>query len=148
MTHNNSITLERTFALPLEKVWEAISSSEKLNKWYFKIPDFKLKDGAVFNFYEPGQKKKYHHQCQILEVKPKDTLKHTWSYPELSDKIAILTWHLIARGNATMVKLTHDNIQSFKDLGEDFSIENFDKGWNTILNISLNQFLENEKEDN
>jgi hypothetical protein len=41
-----------------------------------------------------------------------------------------------------LVKLTHEGIDHFKDLGDGFSRENFTQGWNSILGQSLKVYLE------
>lgn len=127
---------------PIEKVWKALTDKHEMTVWYFDIQDFEPKIGTVFNFYEPGNENKYHHQGEILEVIPNQKLKHTWSYPDFSTLKTTVTWELQPEENGTLVKLTHGEIDNFKDLGEGFSRENFIGGWNSILRKSLKEYLE------
>jgi len=143
MTNPAPISVERTFSANVADVWNAITDKSKLDKWYFKIADFELREGAIFNFYELGPERKYHHRCEILEIKPDELLKHTWSHPSHSDGISVLTWHIIPRGTATTVRVVHDGIENFQHAGSEFSRDNFEKGWNIILGVSLAKFLEN-----
>lgn len=113
-----------------------------MKSWYFDIQDFVLETGKEFNFYEPGGADKYHHHGEILEIIPNQKLKHTWSYPDFSTLKTIVTWELQPENEHTVVKLTHEDIENFKDLGEGFSRENFTEGWNTILGQSLKEYLE------
>ena len=143
-THNMTtpITVQYTINAPADKVWKALTDKNEMKSWYFDIQDFVLKTGEEFNFYEPGGAGKYHHHGKIVEIIPGERLKHTWSYPDFSELKTIVTWELLPVNGSTLVKLTHDDIENFKDLGEGFSRENFTKGWNTILGQSLKEYLE------
>lgn len=127
---------------PVEKVWKALTDKQEMKSWYFDISDFDLETGHVFNFYEPGDEKKYHHQGEILEIIPDKKLKHTWSYPELSDGITTVTWELKQQGEETSVTLIHDDIDNLKELGANFSREAFAEGWNGIIGQSLKSHFE------
>lgn len=129
---------------PIDKVWKALTDKEEMKSWYFDISDFKLEIGKQFNFYEPGEAKKYHHQGVVLDFVTNEKLKHSWAYPELSDAETIVTWELQTEGNGTLAKLTHEDIENFKELGEGFSRENFTEGWNAIIGQSLKLYLENK----
>ncbi len=139
---NKPITVQYTINTPAEKVWKALTDKNEMKSWYFDIQDFVLETGQEFNFYEPGGGNKYHHQAQILEIITNQKLKYTWFYPDFSDLKTVVTWELQPENGHTVVKLTHEDIENFKDLGEDFSRENFTKGWNTILGQSLKEYLE------
>ncbi|SIQ52021.1 Activator of Hsp90 ATPase homolog 1-like protein [Chryseobacterium sp. RU37D] len=52
------IIVEDKVNVPAEKVWKALTDKNEMKAWYFDIPDFELKVGKVFNFYEPGEEKK------------------------------------------------------------------------------------------
>ncbi|MGC5743415.1 SRPBCC family protein [Chryseobacterium sp. NFX27] len=139
---NTPITVQYKINTPVEKVWKALTDTNEMKAWYFDIPDFTLEEGEIFNFYEPGEEKKYHHQCQILEIVPNKKLKHTWSYPELSDVVTTVTWELEKEDIGTLITLTHDHIEGFDGLGENFSLKSFTEGWNGIIGGSLKEYLE------
>lgn len=136
------ITVHYTIHAPVQKVWEALTHKEEMKNWYFDIHDFEPETGKEFNFFEPGEEKKYHHHGRILELIPEKRLKYTWSYPEFSKAETTVTWELQPKGEETLVTLIHEDIEDFNDLGEGFSRENFTKGWNTIIGKSLKSFLE------
>lgn len=136
------ITVQYKINAPAEKVWKALTDKNEMKSWYFDIQDFALEIGKEFNFFEPGGENKYHHQGEILEIIPNQKLKHTWSYPDFSALKTIVTWELLPEDGQTLVKLTHENIENFKDLGDGFSRDNFTQGWNTILGQSLKEYLE------
>ncbi len=140
---SHPIIIEQKVNAPAEKVWKALTARDEMKIWYFDIPDFIPEAGAVFNFYEPGEEKKYHHQAEILEIIPEKKLKHTWFYPEFSDRKTTVTWELEPQGESTLIRLIHENINGFNDLGENFSEKAFTEGWTQIIEQSLKRYLEN-----
>lgn len=136
------IVVEYKVNAPIEKVWKALTDKNEMKSWYFDIPDFELAEGKQFNFYEPGDAKKYHHQCEILEIIPHQKLKHSWAYPEFSEDKTVVTWEINAEDDGTLIRLTHEGIDNFKDLGESFSRNSFTEGWNGIIGQSLKTYLE------
>ena len=136
------IIVQYKINVPSGKVWKAVTDKSEMKVWYFDIQDFDLEVGKVFNFYEPGGENKYHHQCEIIEIIPGKKLKHTWSYPDFSDLKTMVIWELLPENDGTLVKLVHEEIENFKDLGDGFSRDNFTGGWNTIIGQSLKEYLE------
>lgn len=139
---NTPITVQYKINAPAEKVWNALTDKNEMKSWYFAIQDFALEVGKEFNFYEPGEAKKYHHQGTVLEIIPERKLKHTWTYPEFSDAVTTVTWELQQEDDGTLVTLTHDHIENFDGLGEAFSKASFTEGWNSIIGKSLKEYLE------
>lgn len=139
---NTLITVQYKINAPAGKVWNALTDKNEMKSWYFDIQDFVLETGKEFNFYEPGEAKKYHHQCKILEIIPNQKLKHTWAYPELSEAVTTVTWEMQEEDTGTLLTLTHENTDGFDGLGENFSKESFTEGWNGIIGQSLKEYLE------
>jgi uncharacterized protein YndB with AHSA1/START domain len=140
--NNSPIIVEELIDAPLNKVWCALTDREQMRAWYFDIPDFELKKGNVFNFYEPGDNKKYHHQGTIKEIVINKKLQHTWTHPSHSKGESILTWELEPVDDKTRVKLTHAGIENFADAGKDFGKESYAAGWREIVGDSLKNYLE------
>ncbi|WP_288789407.1 SRPBCC family protein [Elizabethkingia miricola] len=138
-----SVIVTETYNVPVEQVWKAITDKDEMKIWYFDIPNFVLKEGAVFDFFEPGDEKKYLHRCQVLGFEPNRFLKHTWTHPDHSRGSSELLWELEKTDNGTKLTLTHTGLDSFSDAGADFAKENYKTGWNEILGKSLKNFLEN-----
>ncbi|PWN72077.1 SRPBCC domain-containing protein [Chryseobacterium phosphatilyticum] len=136
------VTVQYKINAPIDKVWEALTDKNEMKSWYFDIKDFEPEVGKVFNFFEPGGESKYHHQCEILEMIPNKKLKHTWSYPDYSKLKTTVTWELMPEEGGTVVRLTHDEIENFNELGSNFSRESFTEGWNGIIGQSLKGYLE------
>lgn len=135
------IHIERTYNNTIEEVWHALTDYEAVKQWFFDIPDFKIEVGAELSFYENGHSHNYLHNCRILEVIPFEKLQYTWSHPTKSSTESIVTWLLIPRGRATILRLTHDGVDNFKEVGKDFSKESYENGWSEILGTSLHNYL-------
>ncbi|ASK29869.1 ATPase [Chryseobacterium sp. T16E-39] len=138
------IIVQQKMDASIDEVWSALTDREEMKSWYFDISDFEMEIGKQFNFYEPGDAKKYHHQGIVLDFVVNEKLKHSWSYPDFSDAETIISWELYPEDEGTIVKLTHENVDHFKDLGEGFSKEDFTKGWNVIIRQSLKSYVENK----
>lgn len=136
------IVVEVTVNASVDKVWKAITDKTEMKSWYFEIPDFKLTVSQMFNFYEPGEENKYHHQGEILEIISNQKLRHTWTYPDLSTEKTIVIWELYPEDEGTRVRLTHEDINHFHDLGSSFSRKSFTAGWNEIITQNLKSYVE------
>jgi uncharacterized protein YndB with AHSA1/START domain len=136
------IVLERTFRAPVEKVWNALIDNEQMKKWYFNLPEFRPEVGFEFRFTGgPSPEKQYEHVCVITEVEPGRKLQYSWRY-EGYDGISHVTFLLTPQGDETLLRLTHEGLESFPADVTDFSRSNFEQGWNEIIGTSLKQFLD------
>ena len=140
---NTPIEIHCEIKSSTEKVWSALTNKVEMKKWYFDIQDFEPVVGTVFDFYEPGDHKKYHHIGEVLEVIPQKKISYSWSYPDYSEEKTTVIWEIEGLENGeTSVKVTHFDIEKFHDLGENFSRKSFAEGWRGILNQSLKPYLE------
>lgn len=136
------IIVEATMNANIDEAWVAITDKKLFKKWYFNIPDFELKEGHTFNFYEPGSEKKFHHQCTIKEIIAKKKLKHTWTHPSHSKGTSMITWQFEDLGGQTKVTLRHEGTEHFKDGGPMFYRESYAAGWDEIVKQNLKNFVE------
>ncbi len=132
--------IERTFNVPTEKVWQAITDRDKMAQWYFDLKEFKPEAGFEFHFDGGPPEKVYHHVCIITEVVPGKKLAHSWAYEGYPGK-SYVTWELFPEGNQTKVKLTHSGLETFPK-EPDFARSNFEGGWTHIVGTSLKEFVE------
>jgi uncharacterized protein YndB with AHSA1/START domain len=139
--HMTPLVVERTYNAPVQKVWNALTNSTEMKKWYFDIPAFKAEPGFEFTFTgESPDGKKYIHLCRITDAEPGKKLRHSWKY-EGHDGISYVTWELFEEGTMTRVKLTHEGLETFPPLA-DFDRKNFEQGWSEITGVSLKNYLE------
>lgn len=139
---NKAFHIERTFNAPVEKIWRALTDKEYMKLWYFNLKEFEAKKGFYFEFSGgPSPENQYLHQCEVLEVIPLKKLKHSWKYKGY-EGVSFLTFELEDLGDKkTKLSLWHEGLESFPNIS-DFARENFEAGWNEIINTSLKNYLE------
>lgn len=137
------VIIERTFNAPADKVWKAITDVKEMEKWYFKLEDFKAQVGFEFQFYGGTEEKQYLHLCKVTEVVPGKKLTYSWRYDNYPGN-SFVSFELFPEGDKTRLKLTHTGLETFP-YGTDanFSKESFTAGWTYIVGTSLNDFVEN-----
>lgn len=135
-------SIERIFNAKRAEVWRAITEKELMKQWYFDLPEFKAEIGFVFEITggEEGGTQ-YLHRCEITEVVLNEKLTYTWVFVGY-EGVSYLTFELFDAEEKTKLKLTHSGIETFPADNKDFAFENFVKGWDHIINISLKEFLE------
>ncbi len=136
------IIVEKTFDVPPEKLWQAITDDAQMKKWYFDLPGFRPEVGYSFSFEGGTEENTYIHHCRIIEVVPGKKLQHTWRYEGIEGD-TLVTFELFPEGNQTRLRLTHSGHETFPQDNPDLARENFVAGWNDIIGRSLKEYLEN-----
>ncbi|MEO3403201.1 SRPBCC domain-containing protein [Mucilaginibacter sp. CAU 1740] len=132
--------IERVYAAPIEKVWEAITVNEKMKQWYFDLADFKPEVGFEFEFTGGDDKQQFLHLCRVTKVVDGKLISYTWRYDGYEGESEV-TWELFPEGEGTRLKLTHSGLETFPAL-DSFKKENFAMGWTHITGVSLKEYLE------
>lgn len=136
--------IERTYNAPVGKVWQALTDKEQMKEWYFDIEKFEPEVGFEFQFTGKGSKgEEYVHHCKITEVINGQKLSYTWSYEGI-EGMSLVSFELVAEGETTRVKLTHEGLETFKTDSPDFAKESFAGGWTEIIGKNLKNFVEKE----
>ncbi len=136
------VIVERLFNAPISKVWSALTINEELNKWYFKLEDFKAKVGFTFDFMGgPEEGVQYLHLCEVTEVVEGQMIAYSWRYDNYPGN-SMVTWELFEKGDETLVRITHTGLETFAEAGKDFAKNNFKEGWSYFLNTALKEYLE------
>jgi len=139
---DTALVTERILNAPLEKVWNAITKKEEMDKWYFKIAAFSPEPGFEFRFVGQGsQGETFVHLCEVKEVIPLKKLSYSWRYEGLPGE-SLVTFELTPDGDQTKLRLTHSGLESFAGNGPDFQVESFTGGWQHIIGKSLTEYLE------
>jgi uncharacterized protein YndB with AHSA1/START domain len=142
-TDTKPFTIEKSFDVPVSKVWKAITNSELMKQWYFDIDEFKPEIGFEFRFYGGSEYKKYLHQCKITEVVTGKKISYSWCYDGYPGK-SIVSCELFEEDDKkTKLKLTHEGLETFPANNPDFAEKSFAEGWTYIIGTSLKEFLEN-----
>src|SRR6266567_707012 len=135
-----AVVIERTFHVPVARVWKALTDADQMRVWYFDLEEFKPEVGFEFEFTVEHEGTKYHHLCKITEVIPQKKIAYTWRYAgEEGD--SLVTFELFADGGKTRLKLTHEGLETFPKLPA-YARTNFEAGWTEIIGSSLKQFVE------
>lgn len=138
----NPVIVEALYDAPSNKVWNAITDKDEMQKWYFQVSDFKAEPGFEFHFNGGTENKTYVHLCKITDVIPEEKLSYTWRFQGVPGN-SLLTFELFAEENKTRLKLTHQGLETFP-AEPDFAKENFKLGWNQIIGTNLKKFLESK----
>ncbi|MGZ3864477.1 MAG: SRPBCC family protein [Bacteroidia bacterium] len=141
---NTPFTIERVYNAPAEKVWEALTSKEKMKKWCFDVTGFKPEVGYEFQFEgkKPGREEAYVHLCRVTNVIPGKKLSYSWQYKGFVG-ITLVTFEIFPEGNQTRLKLTHEGLENFiPNNNPDFDAKNFAQGWGEIVGTLLKEFVE------
>ncbi len=136
------IIVERTLNTPIAKVWKAITDKDEMKIWYFDLAEFKAEVGFKFQFMGGDTEgKQYLHLCEITEVIPEKKLTYSWRYDGYVGN-SFVSFELSEQENKTLLKLTHEGLETFPTENPDFAKGNFAEGWNYILNTALKDYLE------
>jgi uncharacterized protein YndB with AHSA1/START domain len=113
-----TVTVEREFAHPPEKIWRALTQPHLIEAWLMKndfVPAlhhrFKLTGdwGSV--------------DCEVLEIEPNRSLSYTWAAMGLD---SVVTWTLTPAGAGTHLKVEQTGFQP----GQDAAYNGAKFGWN------------------
>ena len=138
---DKSIVVEEILNAPVETVWQALTDKNKMKKWYFDLSDFKPEIDFQFSFPGQGSKgEKYVHLCRVTKVIPNKLLQYSWRY-ENHEGNSLVSFELSAEGNKTVLRLTHEGIDTFPKSNSDFAIESFIEGWTQLITKSLPKYL-------
>lgn len=136
------IVIERKFNAPVSKVWKAITDKNEMKKWYFDLEEFKAEPGFKFQFLASNDPEKpYLHHCKVKEVVVGKKLSYSWRY-EAYPGDSLVTFELFEQGEGTLLKLTHEGVETFATDNPDFAKESFTAGWTEIIHTSLKDYLE------
>ena len=134
------LLVEQTFDAPFEKVWKVITEKDHLKNWYFDLDEFIPEIGFKFRFYGGEEGKQYLHVCEITEVIPFKMLKYSWRY-EGYEGSSYVTFTLYGESGKTRLQLKHEGLETFPQDNDAFVRENFEKGWDWIINKSLAEYI-------
>ena len=113
-----------------------------MKEWYFDLEEFKAEVGFKFTFTGgPTPDRQYVHLCEVTEVIPKQKLVYSWAYEGYSG-LSHVAFKLSSQDNKTRFKLKHSRIETFPNEQPDFAIANFKAGWNSIVNESLEAYVQ------
>lgn len=139
--NSQPIVVERLFNAPISKVWKAITDVDEMRNWYFDLELFKAEPGFKFQFLAGSDSKKYLHFCEVTEVIKESKLTYSWRY-DGNPGNSFVTFELFEQGGKTLLRLTHEGVESFTSGGPDFAKTSFIGGWTYFVDTALPGYLE------
>lgn len=140
------LRLERTFSAPVAKVFDFISKTEHLVKWWgpesFIVPEHQLsmeKPGPWMSVMQNPEGQRFKVSGQVTHVDPPNSIGFTWAWHDETDTRGVeshVTIRLVsAQDGGTELELTH------VDLPDDESAKNHNGGWISTL-TKLGNYIE------
>jgi uncharacterized protein YndB with AHSA1/START domain len=130
---------EFDYDVPIEKVWLALTDTNKMREWYFpQLQKFEPVAGYKFQFDDDNSE--YHKEWIVTKVAEGKTLAHSWAYKGYSGRSEV-TFDLFAEGNTTRLTITQTGLESFPDHPH-FKRERFEWGWDYLLGQNLKRLFE------
>lgn len=147
---SDAITCEIEIAAPPERVFQALTRSDELMRWWgndaweVKVWEMDARAGGKWRMVSgPRQKPaagpdRYETQGEILECVPPRLLIYSWLSSGHADPKhpTVVRWDLTPAGNATLVKVTHSGLA-----GEEAARKGYSSGWPMVVQ-HLQKFVE------
>jgi uncharacterized protein YndB with AHSA1/START domain len=127
------------FNAPIQKVWEAVSTSEGIAAW-FMPNDFQPEIGYEFNVQSPFGPS----PCKVLELDPPNRLSFSWDVSGW-----IVSFELKELDGKTQFTLTHSGWKAPDEIVPKAGAKNsvirdrMNMGWETLVNENLRKVVEN-----
>lgn len=121
------LTFERHYPHPIERVWEALTTSSGLERWLMKN-DFQAELGrdCEFRFCAPDSGVESVVRVRVEALEPPRFMKWRWRNEGQSSDTTV-TFELEDTGNGTLLRLRHEGVVT-PDIADAL-----DKGWPTKL---------------
>lgn len=135
------IIVERVFAVSPASLWRALTDVEEMKQWYFDLPEFRAEVGFKFSFTGgPSPERQYLHLCEVKEVVVEQKLSYSWRY-EGYEGDSLVSFELIPQADKTLLRLSHIGLHTFPSNNPDLAKQNFETGWESIVNQSLAEYI-------
>lgn len=96
-TETRTVTVEREFPFPPEKIWRALTEPQLIQEWLMKN-DFVLDVGRKFTLTGDWGSV----DCEVLEIEPKRALTYSWNAMGLESTV---TFTLSKTANGTRLRM-------------------------------------------
>ena len=122
-----TITFERSIQHSIRVVWEALTESEHLARWYMTRARLDAREEGSIDYRSgPAQ---YHVTGKILVWQPPRVFEHEWNV-ELRKELpkgekSIVRWELTPDGDGTLLRLTHKRLTRQTAIGFSSGIHAF-----------------------
>lgn len=135
------LVVERVLNAPVSTVWQALTTSDAMKRWYFEMDGFRPEVGCEFSFVVEHHGNRFDHRCRVTAVVPQQRISYTWRYHGHEGESHVV-FELFPEGKGTRLKLTHTGLETFPKVPA-FDPQNFTRGWNSLLGQELPDYVEN-----
>lgn len=135
----DAITKEVVFNHSIQDVWNAISKSEEISKWFIKA-DFKAKKGYNYTFTASEEKGCLTITGEVKQAEPY-TLIYTWIVQN-TDVETTVSWNLMPVEGGTKLHLEHSGISNYSGDTAIAMFESFNGGWANCMTELANYLKE------
>jgi uncharacterized protein YndB with AHSA1/START domain len=106
-----TLVFDRRVHHPIDAVWQAITDSDELSKWYFSRGKIEPKLGGKVEFWLGPA----HVTGSVLVWDPPRVFEHEWIVDRSGspvEEFGVIKWELESIGDETVLKLTHRKLPS------------------------------------
>src|SRR3989454_6611770 len=107
-----TITFERRIRHPTQVVWEALTESEHLARWYMTRARLDARQGGSIDYWSGPAR--YHVTGKILVWQPPRVFEHDWNVEPRKElpkgEKSIVRWELTPDGDGTILRITHKRL--------------------------------------
>ena len=143
MNEGHTLTMERTFAAPAERVFDAFTSEEVMRRWWHAGHDWETPEASVdlrvggelrVVMRNPHEDVRYGGGGEYTEVDPPRRLAFTWIWDDYKDRVQLIEIDFEERDGATTMRFTHSG------LWDEEAVASHEGGWGTAFD-NLGQVL-------
>jgi uncharacterized protein YndB with AHSA1/START domain len=134
MSERQTLTMERTFDAPADRVFEAFTSEEVMRRWFHAGPDWETPEARVdlrvggevrVVMRNPHEKVNYGGTGRYTEIDPPHRLAFTWIWDDDRDQAEqLIEIDLTEADGRTTMRFVH------RDLWDEESVASHEDGWN------------------
>jgi len=136
----DSITKEKVFNHPIDKVWDAITKAEEISAWFIKA-DFKAEKGYQYTFTASEENGCVPITGEVKQANPY-VLEYTWIVENTNVETTV-KWELETTSEGTKLYLEHSGISNYAGDTAIAMFESFNGGWDGCIN-QLTDYLKQE----
>jgi uncharacterized protein YndB with AHSA1/START domain len=138
MTERQTLTMERTFDAPADRVFEAFTSEDVMRRWFHAGPDWETPEARVdlrvggevrVVMHNPHEKVDYGGTGRYTEIDPPTRLAFTWIWDDDRDQVEqLIEIELKETDGRTTMRFIH------RDLWDKESVASHEDGWTKAFN--------------
>jgi uncharacterized protein YndB with AHSA1/START domain len=133
----HDLTIERTFAAPAQRVFDAFTSEEVMRRWWHANPDWETPVARVdlhiggevrVVMRDPVKDVSYGGGGVYTEIEPPSRLAFTWTWDDDEDHVEqLIVIDFEESDGATLVRFSHQNLWNAD------AVRSHTEGWNLAL---------------